>query len=267
MKLTRLTVASASLAAVAGGLVAPLAATTATAAAPAPTAQYQVTLQISAKAATAREDAVKLSGTVLPRPPADSRVVLQVQYENQTTWKKAGAAPVTKSGTFTFVEKPESHLDRVYRVVKAADDKASADKSRERGLHVIGWQWLSKLVPSAANGVVKADKMPINGDTYSHTLFDPVYQPTAFTEFTLGRKCLTLEATFGLSDRTETGGQAGIFVNTDGTLAYARAFELGQSELRRIDVTDVYRVRMDFRQTTGTPATEPAAGAARVLCD
>jgi NPCBM/NEW2 domain len=263
MSFIRLTLAAAALAVPA--VVVPSAVDAAAPAAP--DVAYQVTLEISAKNAVAREDTVRLSGTVSPKPPKDSKVVVQVMYEGKNVWRKAGSATVKKNGKYLFVEKPESHLDRVYRVVKPTDDTATKDTSRERSLHVIGWTWLTKLVPSATSGILKADNMPINGESYDHTLYGASYQVVTFSEFTLGRKCTSMEATFGLSDRTETGGQATVFVNADGVLVYGRAFALGESELRKVDVTGVYRLRMDFRQTANTPPTEPSAGAARVLCD
>ena len=109
--------------------------------------------------------------------------------------------------------------------------------------------------------------MPINGDVYGHTLYVPMSYPTGFTEFTLGRNCYQLEATLGLSDRTETGGKAGISITTDGALAYARNFNLGEADTKLFDVTDVYRIRLDTAQDNATPDTEPSSGAARVRCD
>jgi len=261
----RLTISTAALATAAAGV---LVAAGSGSAAPAERAtQYQVSLQISDKLATAREDKVALTGTVTPKPPEDSLVTVQVMYENQKSWNKAGTAKVKSDGSYRFIVKPESHLDRVYRVKKATDDKATADKSRERGLAVIGWSWLNRLAPSAEEAISYASSMPINGDDYSHTLYVERYYDSGFTEFTLGRDCTVLETTLGLSDRTETGGRAAIHVAWDGALKYARIFDLGQSEFKRFDVTDVYRVRIDFGQITTTPDTEPSAGAARVLCD
>jgi len=45
--------------------------------------QYQVTLNASAKEAVAKEDTVKLTGTVIPKPPEGSKVVVQVKYEGR----------------------------------------------------------------------------------------------------------------------------------------------------------------------------------------
>jgi hypothetical protein len=103
--------------------------------------------------------------------------------------------------------------------------------------------------------------------TTTPTLFAATTEVSGFTEFTLGRDCTSFEGTFGLSDRTETGGRATLQVRNDGVLAYDRTFGLGESEAKTIDVTNVYRLRVDFAQVADTPVTEPAIGAGRVLCD
>jgi hypothetical protein len=265
MKLTRLTIATMAFALVPAGVVG--VATSGSAAPSAQAGKYHVSLKISAKEATAREDTVKLKGAVTPVPPKGSTVVVQAQYENGNTWKKVGTAKVDKDGQYKFLEKPKSHLDRVYRVVKAKDDRGAKGISRERALHVVMWSWLSGLVPSAGANTFVASSMPINGEDYVHTLYADRTKPSAFVEYTLGRDCLTLETTFGLSDRTETGGKGSIRLTNDGTVAYERVFDLGFSDSLSLDMTNVYRMRIDFGQVPTTPATEPSAGAARVLCD
>ena len=264
MRFARLTVAAAALAVATATLTPAVSGATGPGA---PTAQYRVTLKASTKVAVAKEDKVALTGAVYPTPPEGSQVLVQVQYEKTNAWVKAGTAKVKGDGTYRFVDKPKTTRDRVYRVVKHADKLAKQDKSRERALHVIGWSWLTDLIPSATENVFKAATMPINGDDYAHTLYVDRAFTTGFTEFTLGRDCTSLEATYGLSDRTETGGRAAISVSSDGVGVYSRTFDLGQSELVTTDVTGVYRIRLDFAQVAGTPPTEPSAGAGRVLCD
>ena len=102
------------------------------------------------------------------------------------TWRKIGGAKVDKSGNYKFLDKPQTRLDRAYRVVKAKDDKAGKGTSRERGLHVLAWKWLTQTQPSATENVLAASSMPINGENYVQTLYGDRTQPTAFTEFTLG---------------------------------------------------------------------------------
>ena len=265
MRSYRPIIASLAVAAAATAGLSPVAAATASEAQQA--TQYKVSLKISAKEAVAKEDTVKLTGTVVPKPPENSKVVVQVKYEGQKAWKKVGTATVKPNGNYRFDIEPESHLDRAYRVVKKTDDKGEGDTSRERSLVVNAWSWLTSWTPSAELNVAEADSMPINGDEYRHTIFAPTVYSAAFTEFTLGRNCYALETTLGLSDRTETGGRAQIKLTMDGVGVYWRLFNLGESEAVALDVTDVFRIRLDTVQDTTTPDTEPAAGAARVLCD
>ena len=104
-------------------------------------------------------------------------------------------------------------------------------------------------------------------ENYGHTLYTGVDTTTGCVEYTVGRHAYKLQATYGLSDRTETGGKGAIAVTTDGVPSFSQTFALGQSVLQTTNVTDVYRIRIDFSQMADTPVTEPSAGAARVLMD
>lgn len=262
MRSTRLAVSIAGLAVAGAGLTVPVAE-----GAPAPVAPYNVTLLASTKVAVAKQDKVVLSGTVTPKPPEGSTVVVQAKYDNSSVWRKVGTAVVKPNGKYRFIDKPTTHFDRAYRVSKKADKVALADKSRERSVKVFAWNWLNQMQTSAGAGLVSAASLPINGDTYTHVLYAPTTTETAFAEYTLGRKCTTFETTFGLSDRTATGGQAIISLTSDGVVKYSRTFNLGESDAQDMDVSGVYRMRLDVAQVTTTPDTEPAAGTARVLCD
>jgi hypothetical protein len=263
MRFNRLIIAAAALTVVAAGAV-PLA--SASAGSSAPTTKYRVAMKISTTKAVANEDAVTLTGHVSPAAPG-TKVQVQVMWEHQDTWKKAGTAKVKKDSTYTFTFTPTTRLDRTYRVVKQGDDTAKTGTSKERELQAIGWVWLSSMTPSAINGVSTISSMPINGDKYGHTLFTDVNTPTGFVEYTLGHHAYKLEATYGLSDRTETGGQGAISVKKDGISAFSQTFDLGESVHQMTNVSDAFRIRIDFAQVANTPVTEPSAGAARVLMD
>lgn len=263
MNITRISLAAALVAVAAAGSVAPSYAGSDTAAA---AAKYRVSLKVSAKEAVAKEEKVILTGKVSPKAPG-TRVTVQIQYEDENAWRTVGRAEVKGDGTYRFADKPTTRLDRDYRVVKTGDGRATQGISRERTVEVFGWDWLDGRTPSAAKNVADIFSMPINGDDYGHTLYVGKAFLTGFAEYTLGRKCLLLDTTVGLSDLTATGGQASIKISRDGVAVYQRDFNLGESESLSIDVEDVFRVRLDFAQLNGTPATEPSAGAARVLCD
>jgi hypothetical protein len=259
----RLSVATALIAVVAAGVV-PLASASA---GPSRSAtKYRVSMKISTTRAVANEDTVTLTGTVSPAAPG-TNVKVQVRYVGQPTWRKAGSAKVRTNSTYAFSFTPATRRDRTYRVVKPGDDHARADMSRERTLQAIGWVWLSTLKPSRTEDVATITTMPINGEDYGHTLYTGVDTTIGFVEYTLGRHAYELQATYGLSDRTETGGRGTVAVTTDGVPSFSQAFDLGQSVLQTTNVTDTYRIRIDFSQIADTPVTEPSAGAARVLMD
>lgn len=263
MRFNRLSITTAVLAVVAAGLV-PLASASAGPGKSATT--YRVALKISTTRAVADEDTVTLTGTVSPAAPG-TKVKVQVRYDGQTAWKKAGSAKLKKNSTYKFSFTPTNREDRVYRVVKPGDDQVKAGTSKERTLQAIGWVWLSSLTPSASESVATINTMPINGENYGHTLYTGVDTTAGFVEYTLGRHAYKLQATYGLSDRTETGGRGAIAVTTDGVPSFSQTFDLGQSALQTTNVTDAYRIRIDFAQIADTAVTEPSAGAARVLMD
>ena len=263
MKFNRVTVAAAALAVVAAGSV-PL--VTASAVSTEALAKYRVGMKMSMVQAVAGEDTVTLTGKVSPAAPG-SKVKVQVLWEGLKSWKDAGSAKVKKDSTYKFSILPSSHLDRTYRVVKPGDDTAATGTSKERALQVLKWEWLSSLTPSAVKGVSIISEMPINGDIYKHTLYTTVDTPSGYVEYTLGHNAYKLEGTFGLSDRTETGGQGMITLRKDGAKAFSQVFDLGQSVLQKTNVTDTFRIRIDFAQVADTPVTEPSVGAPRVLMD
>jgi len=254
----------ASVALTAALVAAGVAATTTTADA---AAKYRVTLKVSATHVVADQDELVLKGRVSPTPGPGSKVIVQLQYEGKDTWKKIGTAKVNSKGKYTFTDEPSSNLERSYRVVKKGDGRAALGTSKERAVEVSAWEWLDARTTSAGENIVSTYSMPINGEDYPHTLYLDRTKDTGFIEWTLGRKCTELEATFGLSDRTATGGKGSVLVANDGTPVYSRVFNLGESELRSISVENVYRLRIDMAQDATTPDTEPSAGAARVLCD
>lgn len=263
MKFSRLIIATATGAVVAAGIL-PLA--TASAVSSQPTTKYQVGMKISTTKAIALEDQVTLTGKVSPAAPG-SKVKVQVLWEGRNAWRDAGSAKVNKDSTYTFSFTPTTRLDRVYRVVKPGDDQAKTGTSTERALQVLKWEWLSSMTPSAFKGVTVINSMPINGDDYGHTLYTTTDTPSGWVEYTLGHHAYKLDATYGLSDRTETGGQGTVSVRKDGVLAFSQTFDLGQSVHQKTNVSDAFRIRIDFTQVANTPVTEPSAGAPRVLMD
>lgn len=263
---TRLIAATAACLLTSAGALSAAATGAAATGEPTPLPTYHVTLKVSSHEAVVGETDLALTGRVTPQPPKDSKVMVQMQYQGHQTWLKVGHTTVKSDGSYRFTTSPTNRKDVVYRVLKTTDKVAKQDTSRTRGVKVWGWVWLDQMVPSAASDV-EHGTLPINGQDYKQSLYSPTTATKGYVEYTLGHHSTVLDTTFGLSDRTETGGQAAIGLKADGTQVYQRTFNLGSSDHQQIDVTGVYRIRIDFVQVPGTPVTEPAAGSARVLTD
>ncbi len=227
-------------------------------------APWNVTLKANAKEAVQGEE-ITLKGRVAGGEKGQ-KVTLQLQYEGRKSWSNLGKTKLNASGKFKTTDKLSTTRDRTYRVLVPADKTHSKGLSKGRFVESYGWRWLGSFVSSAQENVI-VSSLPINGEVYDHTIFANRIAKTAYAEYTLGRKCTQLETTFGLSDQTTTGGQATIKLTLDGAAAFEKTYGLGQSDLGTFDVEGVYRLRLDFAQVVGTPETEPAAGAAQVLCD
>ena len=262
--LTALAIGSVSLAALA--VTVPAQATTheSSARAGVPKPAYAVSLRANLTEAISKETVIQLKGRV-PGAEKGDRVTLQLQYADTSRWRSLKTATLSAKRKFAFQDTAASDRTRSYRVVKPGDATHAKGVSKEREVVVYAWRPLDGISLSASENVAYYT-LPINGETYGHTIYATTAAATGFAEYTLGRKCLTLRATFGLSDRTVTGGQGRVAVTADGQSLYSHDFALGQDDPRELDVADVYRVRLDFSQLNGTPATEPSAGDAQVLC-
>ena len=264
MSFNRLSIATALLAVVAAGVV-PLASASAGPSRSATT--YRVTMKISTTRAVANEDTVTLTGTVSPAAPG-TKVKVQVRYEGQTAWRKAGSAKVRKNSTYAFSFTPTTRQDRTYRVVKPGDDHATGghEQGTEAPGHRMGVAEQPDPEPHAGRRRHQHDADQ-RRELRAHACTRVSTPPRASSS--------TRWAATPTRSRPPTGSRTGrrpadgapIAVTTDGVPSFSQTFDLGQSVLQTTNVTDVYRIRIDFSQIADTPVTEPSAGAARVLMD
>ena len=150
-------------------------------------------------------------------------------------------------------------------MVKPGDAHARAGTSRERTLQAIGWVWLSSLAPSRTEGVATISTMPINGENYGHTLYRAFDTTTGFVEYTVGRRAYKLQATYGLSDRTETGGRGTIAVTTDGVPSFSQTLRprpvRAPDDERHRHLSDPDRLQPDRRHPRDRAVCRSRAGA------
>jgi hypothetical protein len=261
--MNRLITAGAGLALIAS----PLVATTATASdatAERKAAAYSVTAKINRTTAIAKEDVVKIRGSVSPKAVGD-KVVLQQRQENKKMWSVSGTAKIRANGTFLLKDEPSTAGTRFYRVLKPAEGKLKKGVSKELELVVYGWEHLAHRAtgPAVNVGISTAT---IGTEAFPSSLVTRTPGTPAAIEYTLGKKCLTLRSTYALTDSTATGGTGLVALKIDGRLGFASGLVLGQVIAdHEVDIKDAFRISYELTSST-TPASYVAVATPEVLC-
>lgn len=223
---------------------------------------YKVTATINKAEVVAREDTVKIKGRVKPNA-AGQKVTLQQRREGRKKWVKSGTAKIKKNGTFVLKDEPSVAGVRFYRVLKPAANGIEAGKSKELQLDVWGWQPLAYRSAGAHTGVNLGAYTYIGTDGYAASVVQSSPNYPGFVEYTLGKKCRTLRATYALSDDSPTGATGTIRVSADGVVRETYPLTTGTIFTDyEIDVRNVFRVRFDMASQAGYAAV----GTPEVLC-
>jgi hypothetical protein len=257
--MNRITALAASVALAAGSL----ALTTPTAvAAKAPT--YKVTAKANTEVAVAKEDTVKVRGRVTPKA-AGEKVVLQQRVGNKKSWKATGTAKVKKNGTYVLKDKPSTQGPREYRVLKPASKGLGKGYSKALAVEVYKWE---KLVyrPSGPRVNVEPAVVLIGAEYFGQSLATTTSGTPSSVEYTLGRKCTDLRATYALTDSSTTGATGAVTVTADGKVLAAHPLSIGTVVADEVlDVSGVFRLKVDLT-TSATPAAIAAVATPEVLC-
>ena len=269
--MNRFITAAMGLALVATPLVASTGAATATAnvataqraAAPA----YSVSASISQTTAVADEDTVKIRGKVSPRA-AGEKVVLQQRMEGKKTWKKSGTATIKPTGKFVVKDDPSTAGTRFYRVLKPANDGMAKGTSKELELVVYKWESLTQRSNGAQSniqGLFGITNATIATKAYNFSLL-PIQSGTpSYVEYTLGRLCTSLRATYALDDRSESGAAGAVKLIVDGVVKADQGLLISQVVESTTDLTNAFRIRYELTSQV-TPTSRPAIGTPEVLC-
>lgn len=264
--MNRSTAAAAALA-----VLAPALALTAPAATAAPSsadaraaAPYTVVAKVNKAEVVAGEDTVRITGRVKPSA-AGQLVVLQQRFEGKKRWKKSGTAKVKSTGRFVLKDDPSTPGVRFYRVLKPASNGLAAGKSKEMRLAVWAWDLLT-FRTAGANAGMRFNQSPQFGtETFDHSL---TTNPggSGFVEYTLGRKCRTLRATYSLTDDSATGATGIVAVAVDGVTKVTHGLTTGViQEQHTLDVTNAFRIRFEAGASSN-PVGTAAIGSPEVLC-
>lgn len=193
-----------------------------------PKPAYKVGLRASVKEAIRKETEFMLTGKVYGAPKG-AKVTLQLKYADTNYWSSVRTAKLDKKSRYSFKDVASTPRSRSYRVIKPGDKTHAKGTSKERAVTVYSWRQLTSFPTSAQENTQVFSPLPINGENFNNSVYATVVAPTGFVEYTLGRKCRELTATFGLSDRTETGGQASIKLTADTKELYSH--EIGRAHV------------------------------------
>jgi hypothetical protein len=226
---------------------------------------YKVIAKLTKADVVAGEDTVKVKGRVKPKA-AGQKVTLQQRREGRKKWVKSGTAKIKKNGTFVLKDKPSVAGVRYYRVLKPAAGGIKAGKSKELKLNVWGWDKLAYRLTGANAGVVTNVYTQFGTEGYPYSLVQQTSGTPGYVEYTLGKKCRTLRATYALTDDSATGASGAVTVSVDGVAKSTHALATGTIVAdHEIDVTNAFRIRFDMNATP-TPAGKAAVGSPEVLC-
>jgi hypothetical protein len=226
-------------------------------------AKYVVTATINKGTAIGGQDIVKIRGRVTPRA-VGQRVILQQRLEGKRRWAVSGTARVKPTGKFVLKDDPEVAGARFYRVVKPAAGAVKAGVSQEMLLVVYAWEALASR-SSGPNAGVTTGTVPIGTDSYAGSIYKYSASSPGFIEYTLGKECLQLTATYALTDDSATGGTGSVLLSADGVQRTFAPLAIGTITTKTIDVRDAFRIRFDFASSS-SPVAYPAAAGVQVLC-
>jgi hypothetical protein len=253
-----------AMAAAAALAVSPLALASTTYAAPAKAQAWSVTAKINKTVAIGKETTLKVRGRVTPKAQGQ-KVVLQQRVGNKKTWKVTGTTKIKKDGTYLLKDDPSTPGAREYRVVKPASNGLAKGISKPLAVEVYAWQKLGYR-PAGPITNLALTGATIATDYYGVSLVTDVAGTPSSVEYTLGRKCLELRASYALTDQAATGSSGAVTVTGDGAVLATHPLSVGTIVADEVlDVTDVFRVKLDLT-TSATPAAVAAVATPEVLC-
>lgn len=246
----------------------PLALAQPTTAAPAAHAKvgktYSVTAKINKTVAIGKETTLKIRGRVAPKA-AGQKVVLQQRVGNKKTWKATATSKIRSNGSYVLKDVPSTPGKREYRVVKPASQGFGKGISDALAVDVYSWQKLTARVPVATNFLNTA--VMIGTEYFPASLSTQTSGTPTTIEYTLGRKCLSLRATYALTDSSASSSTGAISVTADGAVLASHALSVGTIVAdETLDLTDAFRLKFDLTTSASPAAAVAAVATPEVLC-
>jgi hypothetical protein len=211
-------------------------------------------------------DTIHFTGKVRPATAAAGhKVELQEKFRVDKPWTTKDTSKVDSSGHYLLTEIPTVNTVRKYRVVMPATPHHARGISNSISVKVYGW---SKLI---AHQSVNQDNMypeasvNLNGTTYPKSLVASWTGQTSI-EFNVDHKCIALRGTFGISDTSETGAQATVAAQSDGTSIYSNTFDVGETQFKKLALDSPLKLRFSAQSVDSNVDGYGAIGSPDVLC-
>jgi hypothetical protein len=225
-------------------------------------APYTVIAKVNTATAIAKEDTVKVSGKVTPKAAGD-RVILQQRLASKSKWGNSGTAKIKKNGKFVLTDDPSTPGTRFYRVLKPASGKVKAATSKELEVVVYRWERLASRPAGPMEGL-NLGTVAIATDSFPSSISTSEVGAPGSVEYTLGRKCRTLRASYALTDASPSGATGTVTVSTDGVGRVSHPLTIGAIVRdQEISLDDVFRIKLDLTSELGAVT---AIGTPEVLC-
>ena len=225
---------------------------------------YSVTAKINKTVAIGKETTLKLRGRVTPKAVGE-KVVLQQRVGNKKSWKATGTSKIRSNGSYVLKDVPSTPGKREYRVVKPASDGIAKGISDALAVEVYSWSRLGFRAQGPTTNLF-VNGATIGTDYYATSLVSNVSGTPASVEYTLGRKCLQLRASYALTDASASGSTGTATVSTDGAIRAAHALSVGTIVTGEVlDISDAFRLKFDLT-TSSSPSGVATVATPEVLC-
>jgi hypothetical protein len=211
-------------------------------------------------------DRFVVTGKVGPRSAAAGhKVVLQEKFKPTAPWKTQDATKVDTTGHYTLKDKPTVNTERKYRVVMPATSKHAKGISSTLDVKVYAWTKLYSLPDLHTRQMFPTASLNLNGTTYPKSIVATSVGPASI-EYNVNHKCTALRGTFGVSDSSETGGQATITAESDGAQIYTNTLALGQTDFQKLALASPLRLKFTAQSIVPGVAGLGGIGTPEALC-
>lgn len=205
------------------------------------------------------------------RAAAGRLVVLQEKVGPDRPWKNQRNTVVRRDGTYRTYDRPTVNRARSYRVVMPATKHRKRGVSPRVRIVVYAWQNLTSRPSVNEQAMYEVSAVDMNGEAFGNSLeafmYDPQYDTTQSIEYNLDHRCTKFRGTFGLSDDSETAGQATIVASADGQAWYTKTFSLGQDASGPATwTTSPLKIRFESTSLNPTAIGLGAVGTPEVYC-